>query len=89
MFRPSVADNLANRFQGLYRLLLNKFYIDELYQKVFVDRTIGIGNGLWKRADAGLIDGVLVNGSAKPDGRTGFPGTCLAERITCSTTPSR
>ena len=49
----------------LHRLLENKFYIDELYQKVFVSRAINIGNGLWKKADAGLIDGALVNGSAR------------------------
>ena len=30
-----------------------------------MSRTINIGNVLWKKADAGLIDGVLVNGSAR------------------------
>jgi NADH-quinone oxidoreductase subunit L len=64
-FRPSVADLLQQKMPGLYRVLLNKFYVDEFYQKVFIRRTIGIGNGLWKKADAGLIDGVLVNGSAR------------------------
>jgi NADH-quinone oxidoreductase subunit L len=49
----------------LHRLLENKFYIDELYQKLFISRTINIGNGLWKKADAGFIDGWLVNGSAR------------------------
>jgi NADH-quinone oxidoreductase subunit L len=64
-FRPVMADRLQQRFPGLHRLLENKFYFDELYQKLFVSKTIGIGNGLWKRADAGLIDGWLVNGSAR------------------------
>ena len=64
-FRPSVADLLQQKMPGLYRVLLNKFYVDEFYQKVFIARTVDIGNGLWKKADAGLIDGVLVNGSAR------------------------
>jgi len=65
LFRPSVADVLQQRMPRLHRILENKFYVDELYQKIFVRRTLNIGNGLWKKADAGLIDGVLVNGSAR------------------------
>jgi NADH-quinone oxidoreductase subunit L len=65
MFRPSLADQLQQRMPRLHRILENKFYVDELYQKMFVLRTLNIGNLLWKRADAGLIDGVLVNGSAR------------------------
>jgi NADH-quinone oxidoreductase subunit L len=65
MFRPAVADTLARRFPALYRMLENKFYFDELYQKLFISRTIKLGNGLWQKADAGLIDGWLVNGSAR------------------------
>jgi len=65
MFRPALADRLQQKMPRLHRLLENKFYIDELYQKVFVSRTIRIGNGLWEKADAGLIDGWLVNGSAR------------------------
>jgi NADH-quinone oxidoreductase subunit L len=65
MMRPALADTLQARFPKLHALLENKFYIDELYQKVFISRTINIGNGLWKKADAGLIDGWLVNGSAR------------------------
>jgi len=65
MVRPALADTLANRFPRLHALLENKFYVDELYQKLFISRTLSIGNGLWKKADAGLIDGWLVNGSAK------------------------
>ena len=65
LVRPSLADRMQQRLPGLHRLLENKFYFDELYQKLFVSKTIDIGNGLWKRADAGLIDGWLVNGSAR------------------------
>ena len=65
MVRPATADKLQQRFPKLHALLENKFYIDELYQKLFIARTVDIGNGLWKKADAGFIDGWLVNGSAK------------------------
>jgi len=65
MMRPVMADTLQAKFPKLHALLENKFYVDELYQKLFISRTINIGNGLWKKADAGFIDGWLVNGSAK------------------------
>jgi NADH-quinone oxidoreductase subunit L len=65
MVRPALAGTLAQRFPRLHALLENKFYVDELYQKLFIGNTLRIGNGLWKKADAGLIDGWLVNGSAK------------------------
>jgi len=73
-FRPAIADQLQQKLPRLHGLLENKFYIDELYQKLFISRTISIGNGLWKKADAGLIDGWLVNGSARLMGN-------LAERV--------
>ena len=65
LVRPAMAEQLQQRFPRLHALLENKFYVDELYQKLFISRTINIGNGLWKKADAGLIDGWLVNGSAR------------------------
>jgi NADH-quinone oxidoreductase subunit L len=65
LLRPSLADRLQQRMPRLHRLLENKFYVDEFYQKAFVARTVRIGNGLWEKADAGLIDGWLVNGSAR------------------------
>jgi NADH-quinone oxidoreductase subunit L len=65
MIRPAVADLLQQKMPRIHRILENKFYIDELYQKIFVNRIINIGDVLWKKADAGLIDGVMVNGSAR------------------------
>ena len=60
-----LAEFLQQKMPGLHRLLENKYYIDELYQKLFVSRVVAIGNSLWNKADAGLIDGWLVNGSAR------------------------
>jgi len=52
--------------QGFERVLLDKYYVDEAYDRVVVEPTVGLSRGvLWKGIDQGLIDGVLVNGSAK------------------------
>jgi NADH-quinone oxidoreductase subunit L len=60
--RRDAADALAHRFHGLYRLLCNKYYVDELYDAVIVQpiKLLSTG-GLWKGVDAGFIDGT-VNG---------------------------
>ena len=49
-------------FSGVHRLLLNKYYVDEIYDAVIVQpiKLLSTG-GLWKGVDAGLIDGA-VNG---------------------------
>jgi len=64
LFRPALADTIRSRMPGLYRILLNKYYWDELYQSVFVKRTVQLGQKLWEKGDEGVIDGILVNGSA-------------------------
>ena len=64
-FRPTLADFFGQKLPGIYRLLDHKYYFDELYQKIFVGRFIRIGNGLWNKVDAGVIDGWMVNGSAR------------------------
>ncbi len=64
-FRPALADFFGQKLPGIYRLLDHKYYFDELYQKIFISRFIRIGNGLWKKVDAGVIDGWMVNGSAR------------------------
>ncbi|NND44516.1 MAG: NADH-quinone oxidoreductase subunit L [Xanthomonadales bacterium] len=64
-FRPAIADTVRRRVPVLYRVLDHKYYFDEFYQKTFAEGGVKLGQGLWKRADAGLIDGWLVNGSAR------------------------
>jgi NADH-quinone oxidoreductase subunit L len=55
---------LAERFQAIYRFLLNKWYFDELYDAVFVRPAFILGRGLWKSGDGALIDGVGPDGVA-------------------------
>jgi NADH-quinone oxidoreductase subunit L len=58
----TMVDGLARSFPGVHRLLLNKYYVDELYDAAVVQpiKQLSTG-GLWKGVDAGLIDGA-VNG---------------------------
>jgi NADH-quinone oxidoreductase subunit L len=62
--RPEWADEAARRAQWLYQLLANKYYFDWLNERILASLTRGIGIGLWKGGDEGLIDGAMVNGSA-------------------------
>jgi NADH-quinone oxidoreductase subunit L len=56
------ADGMAQSFGGVYRLLLDKYRIDELYDAVFVQPIKLLSTvGLWRGIDAGVIDGA-VNG---------------------------
>ena len=60
--KPGVADQWAQRFAGAHRLLLNKYYVDELYDAVLVQPIKRLSTRLlWRGVDAGLIDGT-VNG---------------------------
>ncbi len=56
------ADKLAEKINPLYKLSLNKWYFDEIYDATFVAFTLGISKVLaW--IDANIVDGI-VNGSA-------------------------
>jgi NADH-quinone oxidoreductase subunit L len=62
--RREIADRMARSFSGLHRLLLNKYYVDELYDAAIVHPIHVISEqGLWRGADVKLIDGI-VNGTA-------------------------
>ena len=70
LLNPGVADKAKNALRPVYNLLAHKYWIDELYQAVFARGGIALGRGLWKGGDAGLIDGLIVNGSAAVVERT-------------------
>ena len=60
---PELPARLARAFSGAYRLLLNKYYVDELYDAVIVRPLVAFSDlVLYRGVDAGLIDGVGVNG---------------------------
>ena len=64
MIRPEVPAVLAERFARLYRFLLNKWYFDELYNRLFVRPAKYLGDALWKDGDGALIDGLGPDGLA-------------------------
>ena len=62
--RPDAPKKLAERVHGLYTLLLNKYYVDEIYAILFVRPFLWIStNVLWHVVDERVIDGT-VNGFA-------------------------
>ena len=61
--RPDVSARIAARFPGLHRLLLNKYYVDELYDAAVVQPIRVVSQeGLWRGFDVRVIDGA-VNGA--------------------------
>ncbi|MFB3137391.1 MAG: NADH-quinone oxidoreductase subunit L [Nitrospirales bacterium] len=61
---PDLPDRLMNRWRLLYQLSLNKWYVDEVYDRTIVNPTFQIADQLWKRVDVRVIDGA-VNGIAR------------------------
>ncbi len=61
---PETPAKTADTFQPIYRFLLNKWYIDELYNFLFVRPAFAIGRLLWHKGDEGTIDRFGPNGSA-------------------------
>jgi NADH-quinone oxidoreductase subunit L len=68
MKRPSLASAIRTRAGVLYTLLVRKYWFDELYQLVFAGGSRGLGRALWSAGDRLLIDGLVVNGSARAVG---------------------
>ncbi|MEO8089200.1 MAG: NADH-quinone oxidoreductase subunit L [Gemmatimonadales bacterium] len=63
---------------GLARLLNRKYYVDEIYDAVFVRPLVWLSRTvLWKGVDQGLVDGAGVNGSAKLFRGLGWLGSRL------------
>ncbi len=61
--RPDAVAALAARWKGIHRLLYRKYLVDEMYDAAVIHPVLRTStNVLWKRADAGLIDGA-VNGA--------------------------
>jgi NADH-quinone oxidoreductase subunit L len=61
---PSLSTKLREKAGAGYTLLLNKYYVDEIYNHAFVQTVIGLATGLWRWFDVPVIDGA-VNGLAR------------------------
>jgi len=60
--RPDLPEGLARQHDMLYRFLLNKWYFDEIYDRLFVRPTLWLGRVLWKGGDGWAIDGFGPDG---------------------------
>jgi NADH-quinone oxidoreductase subunit L len=68
MISPAIPTAIKARFSFIYTLLENKYYLDWINENIFARLARMTGTGLWKGGDEGLIDGVLINGSANAVG---------------------
>jgi len=57
---------IAERFSGLYNILIHKYYVDEFYNWLVVRPARVVSDKiLWQRVDAKVIDGLMVDGTAE------------------------
>ncbi|NIR29222.1 MAG: NADH-quinone oxidoreductase subunit L [Gammaproteobacteria bacterium] len=66
--RPEVPGRIASSLELGYRILVDKYGFDRLYENLLTSGGRGIGSVLWQVGDARLIDGLMVNGSARAVG---------------------
>ena len=64
LFKPELAGKTREKLAPIVRILENKYGFDDLWIKGFAGGGVALGKQFWKKLDAGLIDGVIVNGSA-------------------------
>jgi NADH-quinone oxidoreductase subunit L len=60
--RPDIPAELARQHEVAYKFLLNKWYFDEIYDRIVVRPTLWLGGLLWKGGDGWLIDGFGPDG---------------------------
>ena len=65
MINPRGPAWFFSKFHAIHTLLENKYYLDKFNEVVFAGGARLLGNGLWNVGDKMLIDGMVVNGSAK------------------------
>jgi NADH-quinone oxidoreductase subunit L len=59
---PSRPARTAREHPILYRFLLNKWYFDDLYDRIFVRPAMWLGRFFWKQGDGRVIDGLGPDG---------------------------
>jgi NADH-quinone oxidoreductase subunit L len=69
LLQPAIPAALGRIFSPIVRILENKYYLDWFNEHVLAAGARMLGTGLWKGGDQGLIDGVVINGSAGLIGR--------------------
>jgi NADH-quinone oxidoreductase subunit L len=65
MRKPDLPKRVARGFGPLYALVERKYGFDELYSWLFARGARALGKGFWRGGDQTVIDGLMVNGSAR------------------------
>jgi len=68
LVKPDIPAKLDSKLGVFRRILENKYGFDDFNQSVFAAGSVGLGTKLWKTGDQGIIDGAMVNGTAKSVG---------------------
>jgi len=66
---PQTEEKLRSKVAWFYRVLDRKYGFDDFYQRFFAVGSRGIGRAFWSGGDRAVIDGVIVDGSARTVGR--------------------
>ncbi|KPF59970.1 NADH:ubiquinone oxidoreductase subunit L [beta proteobacterium AAP51] len=67
--QPAIPAAIGRALSPVVRVLENKYYLDWFNENVLAKGSRLLGTGLWKGGDQAVIDGALVNGSARMVGR--------------------
>ncbi|WP_157264576.1 NADH-quinone oxidoreductase subunit L [Azohydromonas aeria] len=68
MVAPAIPAAIKRAVGPIYKILDNKYYMDAFNEHVLAAGARLLGKGLWKGGDQGIIDGAVINGSAKAVG---------------------
>jgi len=63
--RPDLPKRIAMKLGPIYALVERKYGFDELYAWLFAGGARSLGTGFWRGGDQTVIDGLMVNGSAR------------------------
>lgn len=65
LYKPAIPAMIQKKTNPVFTLLVNKYYLDKFNEIVFAGGARGIGQFFWQVTDKMLIDGLIVNGSAR------------------------
>jgi NADH-quinone oxidoreductase subunit L len=68
MVKPAIPAWIKSKFGFIYTVLENRYFFDWFNERVLSAGARLLGRGLWKGGDVGIIDGVLIDGSARAVG---------------------
>ncbi|KQZ99027.1 NADH-quinone oxidoreductase subunit L [Achromobacter sp. Root565] len=65
LINPKVPAAIKANLSGVNKILENKYYVDWVNEQIIARGLRCLGRGLWQTGDRGIIDGILINGSAR------------------------